>query len=616
MYCFNGNCYLPVPPRAWSRVQNSCSVIAPTNDTDNAFVKVPYTNEVVPYVELGPRLAMLNKGNVLQYKKNSSNLTQWQKYSKIAKGQWVNRTTTWASQSTRGFTDPNTQQLQRVGGTPGTTNSYCPKPLPPLNPVLPSTQGGGGGPDGPPLPPPPPNPPVNPGNVIPVVPAPPPDEPVIFPDFGNLVCGTYENLCTGTVIAPIKLSNCNPTTDSDVPGPIEELCWNDGNPTWYPRQRYIMSNSTDKWPINAVLGSAIRPSAQVLSITTNCGIAELSWYSTTECLPITSYNIFQNNEFLVNINVSLNSYNVTIDENMVNTFYIIALNGTIESDPSNEVNTTIPDIKFTFVGTADFKYTYSYGIYVLTFTNTNGYNEINSLGNFSVNKKINNVNYIVVGGGGGGGGNNSSATNGAGGGAGGCIQSGVTNVTCNNTYPIQVGYGGSGKSCSNQNGCPGGNSIFNNISASGGAGGNSVNNGASGGIGINNGSSGGKGGVYIPPTLSTSGQNTSIAFSIPFSIYTYYFGGGGDGGSYLGQAISSSGGLGGGGCGGFGIEYNNGQAYYGPNGIYYPAGTSTIQSNNGLISSGGGGAGQNGNGALAGFGNGGSGIVVLWFAYP
>jgi hypothetical protein len=361
MYCFNGNCYLPVPPRAWSRVQNSCSVIAPTNDTDNAFVKVPYTNEVVPYVELGPRLAMINKGNVLQYKKNSSNLTQWQKYSKIAKGQWVNRTTTWASQSSRGFTDPNTQQLHRVGGTPGTTNSYCPKPPLPDNPVLPPTQGGGGGPDGPPLPPPPPTPPVNPGNVIPVVPEPAPDEPVIFPDFGNLVCGTYENLCTGEVITPIKLDNCNPTTDSDVPGPIELLCWNDGNPTWYPRQRYVMSNSTDKWPVNAVLGSAIRPSTQVLSITTNFGIAELSWYSTTECLPITSYNIFQDNIFLVNLNGSLNSYNVTIDETNIHTFYIVALNGTIESDPSNEVSTTIPDIAF---------------------TNTNGYNEINLLGNF------------------------------------------------------------------------------------------------------------------------------------------------------------------------------------------------------------------------------------------
>ena len=32
MSCFNNNCYLPQPPRAWSRVQNSCSLIT---DSDN-----------------------------------------------------------------------------------------------------------------------------------------------------------------------------------------------------------------------------------------------------------------------------------------------------------------------------------------------------------------------------------------------------------------------------------------------------------------------------------------------------------------------------------------------------------------------------------------------------
>jgi hypothetical protein len=354
MYCFNGKCYLPIPPRAWSRVQNSCSLIAPTNDTDNAFVRVPYTNEIVPYVELGPRLAMINKGNILQYKQNSSNLTKWQKYSKIAKGQWVNRTTTWASQSTRGFTDPNTQQLQRVGGTPWTNNAYCPKPPKPDNPVLPINSGGNDGPDGPPLPPPPPDPPVNPGNVIPVVPPLPPVEPIIVPDFGNLVCGTYENLCTGQVIEPIKLDNCNPTTDSDVPGPIEALCWNDGNPTWYPRQRYVMSNSTDKWPVNAVLVSAVRPTPPVLSVVTNSNIATLSWYLPYECLPVTSYNIFEDDQFLVNVSNTINTYNVIIDETVKHTFFIISLSGTIESFVSNIVTTTVPDIAFTYVGDVEF----------------------------------------------------------------------------------------------------------------------------------------------------------------------------------------------------------------------------------------------------------------------
>ena len=77
-YCANRKGYLPQPPREWSRVQNSCSVITPTDDT--GLFQVPYSKKVLPYSEIGPTLAMINKGNVLQYKKNSSNLTQWQKY--------------------------------------------------------------------------------------------------------------------------------------------------------------------------------------------------------------------------------------------------------------------------------------------------------------------------------------------------------------------------------------------------------------------------------------------------------------------------------------------------------------------------------------------------------
>lgn len=342
-FCVTGNCYLPQPPRAWSRVQNSCSVIAPTDD--NELVQVPYTTEVVPYAELGPMLAMINKGNVLQYKKNSSNLTQWQKYSLIAKGQWVNRTTTWASQSTRGYTNPNTQSLLRVGGTNVTLNGAVPTDLPvtcprfPIihNNVLPSN--GGGGISNPPLPPPPPPPTPGGGTVIPIIPV-APIIPIVIPDFGNLVCGTKENLCTGEIFESIKLDNCHPTTDSDVPGTIQDLCWNDGNPTWYPRQRYVMSNSTDKWPVNAIVGSAVKPSTPILSVITNCKLATLSWNFDFECLPITSYNIYQNGEFIANINGSANSYSVFLDAGTYS-FSIIGVNNGIFSDISNVVTITI-----------------------------------------------------------------------------------------------------------------------------------------------------------------------------------------------------------------------------------------------------------------------------------
>ena len=91
--------YNPQPPRAWNRVQNACST---NNDSGN-------NNAII--TELDKQ--MLLKGNILQYKKNSSNLTKQQRYSQIAKGQWTNRTKSWASQ-TQTSTNPNTASLLRV----------------------------------------------------------------------------------------------------------------------------------------------------------------------------------------------------------------------------------------------------------------------------------------------------------------------------------------------------------------------------------------------------------------------------------------------------------------------------------------------------------------------
>ena len=228
----------PQPPRVWYRVQN-------------------------PFIELSPleadKIAMLNKGNVLQYKANSSNLTKAQKYSNIAKG--LNNNTTWATQSTRGYTNPNTPSLKRTGNVvnieissstgdvigPTLEPVTCPKPIITINEDLPFNNGTGGGinPDIP-LP-------VNPTpgsnvfpNIIPVMPV----EPIVIQDGGVLICSIQENVCTGETKSTISQQLCNPTTDSNVPGPIQELCWNDGTQTWYPRQRYIMTNSGNKFPYN------------------------------------------------------------------------------------------------------------------------------------------------------------------------------------------------------------------------------------------------------------------------------------------------------------------------------------------------------------------------------
>jgi hypothetical protein len=248
MSCFTN--YLPQPPRDWSRVQNSCTYI------DSAS---PQTFLVAD---------MLNKGNVLQYKKNSSNFTKAQIYAKIARKQWTNRNTTWATQSVQ-YSNPNTTSLKRSGNVTkiaidpitgaviGETfnNVTCPQPTVTNNEVLPSNGGGGSSVNEPSIPPIiEPSSSIN--NDFPPIQEEPAEEDIVIQDGGSLICSVQENICTGEIVATKSQQLFNPTTDSDVPGPIQELFWNDGIQTWYPRQRYIMTNSGNKWPTNAVLRAA------------------------------------------------------------------------------------------------------------------------------------------------------------------------------------------------------------------------------------------------------------------------------------------------------------------------------------------------------------------------
>jgi len=270
MACFAFNGQPPRPPRVWSRVQGICSTLP--------------VNTIGP-VEAGA-IAMASKGNILQYKKNSSNITKQQRYSQIAKGMWTNRNTTWASQTIT-TTMPNTQSLKRVNyktiyldnGAPANLPITCPTPVEPTIPnklpINPNTQNIAPrlgittafieicpvyvAPPGPPiyinsgpsqkLP----KKSVNP-KIVPVLPyIKPPGEPVprvVIPDGGNLICNITENICTGEVLSVTKANNnCNPSSASDVPGPVILLCYNNGLPTYYPRQRYIMTNSGNKFPV-------------------------------------------------------------------------------------------------------------------------------------------------------------------------------------------------------------------------------------------------------------------------------------------------------------------------------------------------------------------------------
>jgi hypothetical protein len=191
--------YNPVPTRAWSRVQDSCSQQAYNSTVPNSGIP--------PFDPAAKQ--MQHKGNVLQNKANSSCLTKSQVYSKIAKGMWVNRTKTWATQS-QTYTNPNTNNLLRIYTKTTTLTN------PNTNPNIYSGCG---------------------GNLS------------IIPDGGSLVGNTTVNPCTGDIVSVTHTLNTSFTSSCDVPGPIETLYYNKGYmaPS-YARKRYIMNTSGNKFP--------------------------------------------------------------------------------------------------------------------------------------------------------------------------------------------------------------------------------------------------------------------------------------------------------------------------------------------------------------------------------
>jgi hypothetical protein len=334
----NTNCYLPNPPRAWSRVQNSC----PFFDNFQERGQDPASTVYLGY-------AMLNKGNILQYKKNSSNLTKQQLYSQIAKGLWTNRNTTWATQSTRGYTNPNSQSLQRtnsvnitLAGLPTTAPISCPEPTNIVYELLPLI-GGGGTPNPEVIPPPPPPPTTNSGTTLPDTVPEPPTEPIVIQDLGTLICGTQENVCTGDVFQPLANIFCHPTSDSDVPGSITELCWNGRTPTWYPKKRYIMTNSANKWPINATLLSAVNIPPPVITYVSNIvNEVTLTWTQNEKCLPVNDFIIYENGIPVKIVPGTTFTTSIIISSgNGEYIYYIVASNSDIISDPSNSVKVII-----------------------------------------------------------------------------------------------------------------------------------------------------------------------------------------------------------------------------------------------------------------------------------
>ena len=203
--------YNPNPTRVWSRVQNPCTF---TVDSSYNSVFIPLTDKTGSQFAANYQTQLLTKGNILQYKKNSSSLTKNQRYAQICKGMWTNRTKSYATQ-TQTYTNPNTSNLLQVNYASVPTNGNTNNIPGPYNFNIPAPY----------------------GCISDTI-----------KDGGSLLCNTIVNPCTDEIVETTTVLQCYPTYCSDVPGPIQDLCWNPKLQTWYPRQRYTMPTSGTKWP--------------------------------------------------------------------------------------------------------------------------------------------------------------------------------------------------------------------------------------------------------------------------------------------------------------------------------------------------------------------------------
>ena len=314
--------YNPIPPRVWSRVQDRCTYVDSSNNAyyQSVFIPlpaIPFTQQPIPLAEANYQNKLLYKGNILQYKGNSSQLTKKQKYTQLAKGFGPSRTKVFATQ-TQTYTNPNTTGLQRVNYTTYPfPNTLVGKPnniSGPFQYAVPNPNGCLN-PDGTPS--------------------------TALQDGGSLVCGTLANPCTNDLI---KANNgsaaiCNPASASDVPG-TSFLCWNRRVQTWFPRQRYVMPNSGTKWPEGYKgLVSAVVPEPPILTLDSYTSTtASISWVDASGvCLPISSYRIYLNDTLYTTVPYPIRSYTLYNLSGCSNNIYVTSVLSGTESVGSNVV---------------------------------------------------------------------------------------------------------------------------------------------------------------------------------------------------------------------------------------------------------------------------------------
>jgi len=423
--------YNPIPPRVWSRVQNPCTYTVPGSDYTEAFI--PLTGQTVSQAQADYETKQIYKGNILQYKGNSARFTKSQRYSQLARMAGPNRTKVFATQS-QTYTNPNTTGLLRVGfQTYPYPNQIVGAPNNISGPFQYNVQ----------------NPYDCSGNSV--------------QDGGTLVCGTFANPCTGEIIKqgvnPATI--CNPASASDVPG-TSILCWNNKVQTWFPRQRYFMNNSTDKWPVNYKgFVSATQPTPPIISASLSvCQVIDLSWTQPTSCLQISSYNIYINNILNANVPSNINNYTLSL-KNGNYVIYLKSLSDTIESSPSNVIDITIHyglvvlnknNLKATTYEQSNTR------VVVIESTLIPRFNQSDtSSGLFLIDYDCEQtvpfpINMILVGGGGGGGSGYANVCGGGGGGSAGINYIQNLQLPTNTTFTITVGVGGGGRRPGNQGG--------------------------------------------------------------------------------------------------------------------------------------------------------------------
>lgn len=301
--------YNPIPPRVWSRVENPCVYIEPGSQYTQAYI--PLTSQTVSLAQAEYEMKQISKGNVLQYKSNSARLTKSQKYSQLARMVGPNRTKVFATQSET-YTNPNIKGLLRIG--------YITYPFPNEIVGKPNYISG----------------PFSYGIADP--------NNCSFnsiKDGGTLICGTYSNPCSDEVYKEPSFTSviCNSASSSNVPGPYI-LCWNNKLQSWFPKKRYTMSNSTNKWPINYKGFVSASNSIITLSGDVSGNVVYLSWFEQKSCYPVDNYNIYVNNILYVSLPSNLNSYNFTETKGNYN-IYVRSVNNQILSQPSNLVNVIV-----------------------------------------------------------------------------------------------------------------------------------------------------------------------------------------------------------------------------------------------------------------------------------